>query len=114
MTDLHFRFERANSVKNAIRAIARPPRPSATLLRTSSARQRQMLQEDIPMVLTSMPHLEGTASGGVPTAGVGAHARKASYSEDMRPPSERLLRTIIDSVPCKPPLPSLTLVSFHG
>ncbi|EMC96086.1 hypothetical protein BAUCODRAFT_70969 [Baudoinia panamericana UAMH 10762] len=27
------------------------------------------------------------------------HARKASYSEDMPPPSERLLRTIIDSVP---------------
>ena len=27
------------------------------------------------------------------------HARKGSYSEDMPPPSERLLRTIIDSVP---------------
>lgn len=32
-------------------------------------------------------------------AGTGAHARKASYSEEMPPPSERLLRTIIDSLP---------------
>lgn len=31
--------------------------------------------------------------------GVGAHSRKGSYPEDMPPPSERLLRTIIDSVP---------------
>ncbi|KAK5119476.1 hypothetical protein LTR85_007576 [Meristemomyces frigidus] len=35
-----------------------------------------------------------------PVAPVGAgHARKVSYPEDMPPPSERLLRTIIDSVP---------------
>ncbi|SMR54329.1 unnamed protein product [Zymoseptoria tritici ST99CH_1E4] len=33
------------------------------------------------------------------TPGAGTHARKASYPEDMPPPSERLLRTIIDSVP---------------
>lgn len=33
------------------------------------------------------------------TLGMGAHARKGSYPEDMPPPSERLLRTIIDSVP---------------
>ncbi|CAK4033193.1 Peroxide stress-activated histidine kinase mak1 [Lecanosticta acicola] len=31
--------------------------------------------------------------------GLGGHARKGSYPEDMPPPSERLLRTIIDSVP---------------
>ncbi|KAI7365144.1 hypothetical protein KC354_g5123 [Hortaea werneckii] len=44
----------------------------------------------------------GSLSGGVGldpvTPGLG-HARKGSYSEDMPPPSERLLRTIIDSVP---------------
>ena len=33
------------------------------------------------------------------TAGTFAHGRKPSYPEDMPPPSERLLRTIIDSVP---------------
>jgi PAS domain S-box-containing protein len=39
------------------------------------------------------------ASADVATpAGLG-HARKSSQSEDMPPPSERLLRTIIDSVP---------------
>ncbi|KAK4574154.1 hypothetical protein LTR86_001915 [Recurvomyces mirabilis] len=38
------------------------------------------------------------AAGGATTT-VGGHGRKASYSEDMPPPSERLLRTIIDSVP---------------
>jgi PAS domain S-box-containing protein len=32
-------------------------------------------------------------------SGSAAHARKGSYPEDMPPPSERLLRTIIDSVP---------------
>ncbi|KAK4548918.1 hypothetical protein LTR36_008691 [Oleoguttula mirabilis] len=32
-------------------------------------------------------------------SGPPGHARKASYPEDMPPPSERLLRTIIDSVP---------------
>jgi len=38
--------------------------------------------------------------GGDPqTPGTGSHSRKASYPEDMPPPSERLLRTIIDSVP---------------
>ncbi|KAK5131199.1 hypothetical protein LTR08_001224 [Meristemomyces frigidus] len=31
--------------------------------------------------------------------GFAGHARKPSYPEDMPPPSERLLRTIIDSVP---------------
>ncbi|EGP86539.1 histidine kinase HHK2p [Zymoseptoria tritici IPO323] len=31
--------------------------------------------------------------------GAGTHVRKGSYPEDMPPPSERLLRTIIDSVP---------------
>ncbi|KAK0851846.1 hypothetical protein LTS02_011720 [Friedmanniomyces endolithicus] len=41
----------------------------------------------------------GTTSGGATSSGVGAHARKPSYPEDMPPPSERLLRTIIDSVP---------------
>lgn len=39
------------------------------------------------------------ALGDSRTSGVGAHSRKASYPEDMPPPSERLLRTIIDSVP---------------
>jgi len=33
------------------------------------------------------------------SASVYGHGRKASWSEDMPPPSERLLRTIIDSVP---------------
>ena len=33
------------------------------------------------------------------TPGGFGHARKPSYPEDMPPPSERLLRTIIDSVP---------------
>ncbi|KAF2770404.1 hypothetical protein EJ03DRAFT_67127 [Teratosphaeria nubilosa] len=43
--------------------------------------------------------------GGIPsslepaTPGAGSHARQGSYGEDMPPPSERLLRTIIDSVP---------------
>jgi PAS domain S-box-containing protein len=42
--------------------------------------------------------------GGLPASSPGeprtpGHARKPSYSEDMPPPSERLLRTIIDSVP---------------
>ncbi|TKA51204.1 hypothetical protein B0A55_13714, partial [Friedmanniomyces simplex] len=41
----------------------------------------------------------GTTPGGVMNSGVGGHTRKPSYSEDMPPPSERLLRTIIDSVP---------------
>ena len=40
----------------------------------------------------------GAASSTV-TSGFGAHVRKASYSDDMPPPSERLLRTIIDCVP---------------
>jgi len=34
-----------------------------------------------------------------PTPGGTVHSRKGSYPEDMPPPSERLLRTIIDSVP---------------
>lgn len=38
-------------------------------------------------------------SGDSRTSGIGAHSRKGSYPEDMPPPSERLLRTIIDSVP---------------
>lgn len=37
--------------------------------------------------------------GEVRTPAAGAHVRKGSYPEDMPPPSERLLRTIIDSVP---------------
>ena len=41
--------------------------------------------------------------GGLPSptveAGAFRHGRKSSYPEDMPPPSERLLRTIIDSVP---------------
>ncbi|KAI6895523.1 hypothetical protein KC355_g20455 [Hortaea werneckii] len=44
----------------------------------------------------------GSLSGGVgldPVTPEFGHARKGSYSEDMPPPSERLLRTIIDSVP---------------
>lgn len=45
----------------------------------------------------------GTLPGGVNmdtvTTGPTGHARKPSYPEDMPPPSERLLRTIIDSVP---------------
>lgn len=39
------------------------------------------------------------APGDARTAGIGMHSRKGSYPEDMPPPSERLLRTIIDSVP---------------
>ncbi|KAK3717957.1 hypothetical protein LTR37_005383 [Vermiconidia calcicola] len=39
------------------------------------------------------PSLEPRTQGGF------RHGRKSSYSEDMPPPSERLLRTIIDSVP---------------
>lgn len=38
-------------------------------------------------------------TGAMPTSGVGAYARRGSHPEDMPPPSERLLRTIIDSVP---------------
>jgi PAS domain S-box-containing protein len=38
-------------------------------------------------------------AAGAMTPGIGGHQRKSSYSEDMPPPSERLLRTIIDSVP---------------
>lgn len=37
--------------------------------------------------------------GEVRTPGFVGHQRKGSYPEDMPPPSERLLRTIIDSVP---------------
>lgn len=41
----------------------------------------------------------GITPGGSRNAGPLPHARKGSYPEDMPPPSERLLRTIIDSVP---------------
>ncbi|KAK5168621.1 uncharacterized protein LTR77_005930 [Saxophila tyrrhenica] len=41
----------------------------------------------------------GTPTVEVPTPGVFAQGRRGSQSEDMPPPSERLLRTIIDSVP---------------
>ncbi|KAI5363832.1 putative PAS domain, signal transduction response regulator, receiver domain, CheY-like superfamily [Septoria linicola] len=45
---------------------------------------------------TSFGGLQASTSSEVRSS---AHARKGSYSEDMPPPSERLLRTIIDSVP---------------
>lgn len=50
------------------------------------------------------------------TPGALQHERKPSYSEDMPPPSERLLRTIIDSVPvqiftAEPDTGSLTWVN---
>ncbi|CAK1367557.1 unnamed protein product [Cercospora beticola] len=45
---------------------------------------------------TTFGGLPASTSGEVRGAG---HGRKGSYSEDMPPPSERLLRTIIDSVP---------------
>jgi PAS domain S-box-containing protein len=45
----------------------------------------------------------GALSGGVSlestTPEITGHARKSSYPEEMPPPSERLLRTIIDAVP---------------
>ncbi|KAK4613669.1 Peroxide stress-activated histidine kinase mak1 [Fulvia fulva] len=43
--------------------------------------------------------IDAPTPGFASTPGPGAHARKSSYPEDMPPPSERLLRTIIDSVP---------------
>ena len=41
-----------------------------------------------------------SSNPGLPASSrLSTHARKTSYSDDMPPPSERLLRTIIDSVP---------------
>lgn len=50
-------------------------------------------------VQTSFGGLPSTAGADIPTPNVPGHARTHSYPEGMPPPSERLLRTMIDSVP---------------
>jgi len=65
----------------------------------NAARKHSLLHSygaDFESSFGSLPAAAGLDLG---MSGLGGHARKTSFPEDMPPPSERLLRTIIDSVP---------------
>ena len=78
----------------------RPPIPKSMSLITKSGTERQHAQlhsygADFHSSFGPLPYPSAeTRAPGAP-----GHGRKPSYSEEMPPPSERLLRTIIDSVP---------------
>ncbi|EME42465.1 hypothetical protein DOTSEDRAFT_73332 [Dothistroma septosporum NZE10] len=83
-----------------------PPRsadgPSPSPVQLQGSKQHSLLHSYGADFLSSFGGSapgEAASSGLAFTPGPATHARKGSYPEDMPPPSERLLRTIIDSVP---------------
>ncbi|KAM3413790.1 hypothetical protein BST61_g10474 [Cercospora zeina] len=92
------RKARAASVGKLAKSPLLPPMSEAIPSRSA--------ESPSPQVTSQVAHsadFEATF-GGLPASTPGeargaGHGRKGSYSEDMPPPSERLLRTIIDSVP---------------
>lgn len=100
--------------KTPLQIIARDRSPSAAGEGPSPSRSRPSMPQ-LPDFKESKQHsllhsygadLQSSFGGFTPltsaearSPGFGAHARKGSFPEDMPPPSERLLRTIIDSVP---------------
>ncbi|KAH0038516.1 hypothetical protein KCU80_g5880, partial [Aureobasidium melanogenum] len=87
--------ENSVSRKPSFRSNAPPP----TIVAEGGDKRHSVLHSYGADFSSSFQGLPAATTPGPRTPGLSSHIRTASVSEDMPPPSERLLRTIIDSLP---------------
>ncbi|KAI4732155.1 hypothetical protein E4T49_00155 [Aureobasidium sp. EXF-10728] len=87
--------ENSVSRKPSFRSNVPPP----TIVAESGDKRHSLLHSYGADFSSSFQGLPAATTPGPKTPGFATHVRASSVSEDMPPPSERLLRTIIDSLP---------------